>query len=110
MYELLIFSAAEAGYKYHHTVDLEFDNPQSVMLAAAEVLKQMHNLFNEPIELMKIENKSVIVEEEEKHGCMMTSANIPWSCFVPELEVDGDPITYTASLPKHSRITQVPEC
>lgn len=110
-YKLLIFAANDEGYTFHHKVDLTFDSPQNVMGAAIDVLKNLHSVFGEAIELMLLENKSVIVNGDTVHGCMATSANIPWSCFIPELEIEGgNPITWCPDLPKYSRIGRGPEC
>ena len=106
--KLLIFSADEKGFSYHHTVDMEFETPQAALSAALMVLRQMHDTFGTPVELMQMQNETVIVKEKEEVGIMLVSSGCEWACFVPDIELEGNsPIIHS---PTSGFSKQVPEC
>ena len=105
MYELQIFSVDDGEYSFHHSVDIPFSTPQDVLGSAMNVLKMLHLTLEVPIEHVQLSNCSVMVEDKESNGVMLYSHKCPWSCFVPDLELESEnPVIYDPSLPRSTRV------
>lgn len=110
MFKLHIFTVGDT-YSFHHTVNLDFDDKEKIMLACVDVLSNMHNLFEIELDVVTMDNKQVTINNAELGGVMVTSIGLPYSCYAEGVKLDSEqPLMYDPSMPEHTRVSKVIEC
>ena len=110
--KLHMFTAdVDDGYAFHHTIDISFNTNKELLLACINIIGNLHSVFNTPVQLVTMENKTQTIDKKDVMGVMITAAEIPYSCFAegPTLGTDGM-YAYDPSVPAYARQIEVPEC
>lgn len=110
MFHIHAFSVNIDDYVYHHKTSALFESRDEAMLAALKILKLLHDTMCCTIEMMTMENKTVTIEKQDITGVMVFSSGIPYSFFVPGVELEKSPIIYNPDMPQYLRVSSVTEC
>ena len=111
MFYIHAFTADSAGYTHHHKTQAVLKNKHEAVLSALKMLKLLHDTLSLPLQVMTMENKEVTIEQNVFKGVMVVSAGIPYSFFVPEVELEESPVVYNPGLEGPFKVSSsVPEC
>jgi hypothetical protein len=90
---LHIYKASyEEGYEYHHRTDVNFECSEDLLMGCISVIKNMHHLFRQEVDIVTMENKTMCIEEKDTSGIMFAASNIPFSCFAEGALLDTDSV------------------
>lgn len=112
MLQIHMFTAShEEGYTFHHTIDVSFSKQFQILEACMNVLGNMHTLFDIDVNVVVMENKKMDIQGKEVEGVLITSSELPYSCFAEGAGLRSEkPILFDPNAPDHCRVSEVVEC